>query len=83
VRLEKPDATDGTFNLDMSPVEWEEIHALAKFALVGLDYDCKAAYVVQVFTFIRFVGRSGGFPQKERTGIRPRRQIPLPPPSNL
>jgi len=47
----------------MSPVEWKEIHALAKFAQAGLAYDCTAAYVAQVFTYLMFVGRFGGFPQ--------------------
>ncbi len=63
MRLEKPDAGDDTFKLIMSPVEWEEIHALAKFAQAGLAYDCKAAYVAQVFTYLVLWGRFGGFPQ--------------------
>jgi hypothetical protein len=63
VRLEKPDSGHDTFKLVMSPVEWEEIHALAKFAQAGLAYDCKAAYVAQVFTYLVLWGRFGGFPQ--------------------
>ena len=38
MRLEKPNPEDDTFKLVMSPVEWEEINALAKFAQAGLAY---------------------------------------------
>jgi hypothetical protein len=51
VRLEKP-LCDDTFNLIMSPVEWPEILALAKFAQAGIAYDAQAAYVRQVFTYL-------------------------------
>ena len=63
MRLEKPESGHDTFKLVMSAVEWEEIHALAKFAQAGLAYDCTAAYVAQVFTYLVLWGRFGGFPQ--------------------
>ena len=52
VRLEKPEVGDGTFSLVMSPVEWQEIHALAKFAQASITYNAQAAYVAQVVTYM-------------------------------
>jgi hypothetical protein len=52
MRLEKPESEDGTFSLSMSPVEWPEVLALAKFAQAGIAYDTQAAYVAQVFTYL-------------------------------
>ncbi len=39
-------------SLVLSPREWKEVSALAKFAQTGLDYDCDAPYVSQVFTYM-------------------------------
>ncbi len=39
------------FSLVMSPVEWSDVYALAKFAQAGLAYDCETPYVAQVFTY--------------------------------
>ena len=50
MRLEKHE--DDAFSLIMSPVEWPEILALAKFARAALAYDATAAYVVQVLTYV-------------------------------
>ena len=52
MRLEKPEPAGDTFSLVMSPVEWKEIHALAKFAQAGIAYDAQAAYVAQVFVYV-------------------------------
>jgi hypothetical protein len=51
VRLEKPESGNDTFNLVMSPVEWREIHALAKFGQAAAAYDCTAPYVLQVLKY--------------------------------
>jgi hypothetical protein len=52
VRLEKPEPGHDVFSLVMSPVEWPEVHALAKFVQAGIAYDTRAAYVAQVFVFV-------------------------------
>jgi hypothetical protein len=49
--LEKPESGNDTFNLVMSPVEWREIHALAKFGQAAAAYDCTAPYVFQVIKY--------------------------------
>jgi len=59
VRLESPGLGSDTFHLVMSPVEWKEVYALAKFAQAGLEYDCRANYVVQVFTYLYLVSDFG------------------------
>jgi hypothetical protein len=51
VRLEKPEPGKGTFSLVMSPVEWKETHALAKFGQTTITYDAQAPYVKQVFLY--------------------------------
>jgi hypothetical protein len=63
MRLEKPYSADDKFHLVMTPVEWKEIHALAKFAQVCLAYDCRTAYVAQILTYLVYVGQFGGFSQ--------------------
>jgi hypothetical protein len=52
VRLETPESGDDRFNLVMAPVEWTEIHELAKFARAGIAHDAEAPYVAQVFVYI-------------------------------
>ena len=51
MKLENPECGNDTFNLLMSPVEWREIHALAKFGQVAAAYDCAAPYVLQVLKY--------------------------------
>jgi hypothetical protein len=76
VRLEKPLCED-TFSLIMSPVEWPEILALAKFAQAGIAYDAQAAYVRQVFTYLmlqpadllRDADTQAAFAAVERLGV--------------
>jgi len=50
MRLKRSDVAD-TFELVMSPLEWKEVYALAKFGQIGLQYDCEAPYVTQVFVY--------------------------------
>lgn len=64
MRLEKPEAEGDALTLTMSPLEWKELNALAKFGRAGLAYDCKAAYVAQVFNYLFLVSRFG-FSQPE------------------
>jgi len=52
MRLVRPEPGDGCFNLVMSPVEWREVYALARFAQAAIAYDSRAAYVAQVFVYI-------------------------------
>jgi hypothetical protein len=58
----------------MSPVERQKIHALTKFAPAGLAYNCNAAYVAQLFTYLMFWGRFGGFPQAQDIQSNPKMQ---------
>ncbi len=59
MRLETPVPGDTHLVLLMSPREWKEVRALAEFAQAGLEYDCRANYVVQVFTYLYLVSRFG------------------------
>lgn len=53
MRLQTPESSGtDTFSLILSPAEWKDIHALAQFADRGLDYDCEAPYVTQVFAYL-------------------------------
>jgi hypothetical protein len=65
VRLEKPEDGSDRFNLIMSPLEWREVHSLVKFGQAGLAYDCKAAYVAQVFNYLFLVSRFGWLQPKD------------------
>jgi hypothetical protein len=52
VRLQIPESSGtDTFSLILSPAEWKDIHGLAQFAERGLEYDCEAPYVSQVFQY--------------------------------
>jgi hypothetical protein len=53
VRLQIPESSGtDTFSLILSPAEWKDIHGLAQFAERGLEYDCEAPYVTQVFQYL-------------------------------
>ena len=52
MRLQIPESSgNDTFSLILSPAEWKDIHGLAQFAERGLEYDCQAPYVSQVFQY--------------------------------
>ena len=52
MRLQIPESSGtDTFSLILSPAEWKDIAGLARFAERGLEYDCEAPYVSQVFRY--------------------------------
>ncbi len=52
MRLQIPETSGtDTFSLILSPAEWKDIAGLAQFAERGLEYDCEAPYVSQVFRY--------------------------------
>lgn len=53
MRLQIPESSGtDTFSLILSPAEWKDIHGLAQFADRGLEDDCEAPYVTQVFQYL-------------------------------